>query len=279
MSFGPKPFAWPKFAADILASIERLCLRFSNSRRYTAKHQGNPNCSTGKAKKRRNRCRLAAALCLSIITSATATEVAVLAPGLVQWKGNIDRKGALQLTELLKQHVPIQTIRFTQSDGGVRGVVIAISKTIKQNGYATEALGTCASGCAMAFLAGHTRSLLPAPPGEEPTVLAYHGYYDPKTFQPLDPQEDDIKYMVSSTNGGIDRGLAIKILSTKSMNGGLLVLEPQAMKTLHQSEISYCDKYEGSVKLTCDSVAKTAESLGIVSHEQTKFQDPAPVGR
>jgi hypothetical protein len=210
-----------------------------------------------------------------MITSATATEVALVAPGLVQWKGNIDREGALQLAELIKQHVPIQTIRFTQSNGGRRGVVITISKAIKQNGYATEVLGHCGSGCAIAFLAGHTRRLLPASPGGDPTILAFHGYYYPVTFQPADPQEDDIEYMVSSTNGGIDRGLAIKILSTKSMNGGLFVLEPQAMKTMHRPETSYCDTYEGSDELTCDSVTKTAESLGIVTHEQTEYQDPA----
>ena len=163
---------------------------------------------------------------------------------------------------------PITTVRLIASEGGIRKAELVVSQLFKENHLRTEARSHCLSACALVFLAGETRILLPANDSEEPTILAFHGYYHPTTLELVTPQPEDINYLIESTNGRISRQLAWKILQTRDHNGGLIVFEPSTARKLGKVPVSYCDKPADSEVATCETLDKSAHDLGLISASQ-----------
>lgn len=204
-----------------------------------------------------------AAFLAAVSIAATASEVSWAPSGVVEWRGEIDEDGlaAFQAILLVK---PAKGLVLIQSVGGTRRVTKELVAIVRAKSLATSARDSCRSSCALVFLAGNVRTLLPSG-NRTPTSLAFHGYYDPKTSALVPPTSSEVAYLVDSTDGGISRALAEKVLNTKSIRGGLIVLASPVDTRAGPLSVMYCDA-EPDAKLSCDGVTdQTAESLGIVT--------------
>ena len=218
--------------------------------------------------KRRFICFAIAVFAMALASNVRAGGVTLVAPGLVEWKGPIDVSNTLVFNELLGKSTPqnpIVTIRLVASEGGINKAVRIVRSLIHQNHLKTEARSHCLSGCAMVFLAGSGRTLLAAEGAEEPTILGFHGTYNPRTWELVGPEEEDISYMVAASNGRISREFALKIMQTRDHNGGLLILEKNAARLLGKEPVFYCDRSNGVVLMLCETIDQSAYDLGIVT--------------
>lgn len=170
----------------------------------------------------------------SIVTTAIlAGCAAVAAPTGIpeEDEGQIVISGNLTVLQALESHLPrlersaVKAVVFQDCFGGQIGGVDAISEVIRRRGLRTQARGTVASGCALAFLAADRRSLSRDPSVN--TKLVLHGTYTVGENGSRELSKTDIEelsaYINSRTRGRISNAIAIHIASIPDYRDGLTV--------------------------------------------------------
>lgn len=205
--------------------------------------------------------------------------VALLFSCTIAWAGNLYHqtyiwKGVMNLESLqdfklaMKKEVPILGIEFQNSNGagGSAGAIIAaIEEQIDFNKLNTYARGQCASTCAIAFLMGEKRTLLP-PANNVPTHLMLHAVFNRQSGE-IDYGATDkyFKKIVLKSNGKWHLSLLEKIYEAKNRTGGLFILrEPVATATSGKQQVFYCSGEEKKLNRLCEPiVGLKPQDLGI----------------
>ena len=138
---------------------------------------------------------------------ARAMEMGVLGNQIVL-TGKVEAPDVDRFTALLNANAGITTVVLANSPGGLGWANDRISEIIEQRKLDTVVTGSCASACAMMFLAGASRSFGDFVPLPE-TSLGFHASYRADGSLANDERLADLKArIIDRTGGKIDPTLA-----------------------------------------------------------------------
>lgn len=148
------------------------------------------------------------------------------------WDGELTLEKLNAFNERLKNSPPVTGIEFIRSPGASSngGIIInELNKQIESRKLKTFARGQCSSACAVAFLLGEERTLLPSS-NNVPTHLMIHAMRNNKTGEINYGGTDQmLKKIVTKSSGKITMEFLEKIYDAKNQNGGLFILRDSTL--------------------------------------------------
>ena len=208
-------------------------------------------------------------LVLLFASHSIAGEVSWVPPSTVQWKGDLDQPTLRKFRKILEEQ-PVSQLAFVDSSGGMKLVAEGLIDDIVENDLSTSAQGVCNSGCALAFLAGKRRSLLPSEP-ERVTKIGIHGSFHKGSMKSVAPTEKEITFLIAATNGKMPRNFVELALNTKSAQGGLMVYERPIKTSAGEFQVLFCDAIGENSSFACIPIpSENPISLGVISQEHSE---------
>lgn len=205
-------------------------------------------------------------ICLSAAFAcvlAHASAVTLQDGNTIVWRGEID-DAANAAFQTLAQSPEVIQVLFIDSNGGTRSAVDSVIRTIEKRSFSTAVQGNCLSACALAFLAGTSRTTLLSD-SKTPTTVGIHGFYNGATKTLVEPKPSEVAYIVERTQGRISKELAAQALSIHSIRGGLLLFSSPVPTSDGPTSAAVCDTNGIDEKMSCRSILGDLHSYGIVT--------------
>jgi hypothetical protein len=184
------------------------------------------------------------------------------------WDGELTTTGLARLNKIIDTEPSITGVEFNDSRGAPASavtIVKGIETQIDKHHLNTFARGQCASACAIAFLLGYERRMLPSKSNFS-THLFLHAARN-TAFNEIDYTENDrlLKKIVEQSHGKIKLAFLEKIYEAKNANGGIFILREKTKAADGNSYfVFFCNGEEKQINKPCAPIKDiTPTDLGI----------------
>lgn len=184
------------------------------------------------------------------------------------WVGDISQTSLDRLKQRLHDtESKIQELEFRDSRGASTAggrISTELVAVIEENNINTFVQGQCASACAIAFMAGKKRTLLPSKDGVI-TYLHIHPLRNGRTGEiNYGGTDKDLKMLVEKSEGKLNIEFFEKIYETKNAQGGIFVFSEPFLTTHGKHYVVFCLGDEFLLPRTCAPIQNiTPNDFGI----------------
>jgi hypothetical protein len=199
------------------------------------------------------------------VTGSSAMELKVVGRQLIL-SGPVVGDEPAKVAEALAKSPDVDTVILRNSMGGNAPAGYRVGELLRERGLRTAVSGFCHSSCSRMFLGGRTRYFTDDYPAER-TEIGFHGHYntDRRLNAELVSRYGLRDWIIKYSDGKADPQLVERWINIPYSRGMIHFFDP-ALVSHDGISTFFCQGDEPTrVVFACESIAKTALDLGVVT--------------